>query len=836
MSRNSKGRQASIPFVITAALLVPSSLVLGACAGGGGGGGSAVTPLPPPPPPPPPPPAPPPPPPPAPFPSTIAPASAFETYEYNRTGGLPVIGASSAYALGATGDGITVAIIDTGVLRDHPDLAAADIRTYDVCAANACSGYDSNGDSVVQVRQPGDIDTEGHGTLVTGVVAAVRQDNYATPVDEGNNGVNIQGIAYEASVIDIRADSPGSCARTGEDEGCTFSDNTLVQAIDYAVAQGANVINMSLGGDIDADQSLENAVRRAAAAGVLVVISAGNEAEPAGTDDMGNPVEAMGQIPSEPAYIAGEAASRGRVVAVGSITLDRVMSDFSNRAGTATQDYYLLAPGEDIVTTGLDDDVGNPDGVTCVGVQTASCNDADSIGDYYRVSGTSFSAPYVAGALALLLDAFPNLQDNPELALQILLDTADDYVDNTPDAITGEIAGVGTDSVSGVGIINLVEAFRPQGQQSLSISGQEMSVAQTLAPSGGAFGDWATASGAFNGIVFTDNYGRGFRLDADKAGKSLPTQLQPTSRVVNMNTRADWAASDSRAVAVGDLSFAWSTPRVQEDRLAPYQEEPVTNYQASYRFQGGEVEFGQGGGLQRLAPEVTLFNEPGIGNAYATGGNWAQLSRDMGMGFTMDLFTATDDARSLSGVSVGRDARFWSYRAGLSSASDDRTALGGSLQDRFGETDQASMTAYSLEGEWSPFGRLMLSSGFEMASVDLPGVDAQGIWTSRWSVGASHPAGPGQFSFVVAQPRRAETGTIRFLAPTAIDDRGVLLRDEIEAGLTPSGREIDYETRYRFRLSDNWTGDVSAALSTSPNHISGAEAENVVWLALGTKW
>ena len=64
----------------------------------------------------------------------------------------------------------------------------------------------------------------------------------------------------------------------------------------------------------------------------------------------------------------------------------------------------------------------------------------------------------------------------------------------------------------------------------------------------------------------------------------------------------------------------------------------------------------------------------------------------------------------------------------------------------------------------------------------------------------------------------------------------MLLRDEIEAGLTPSGREIDYETRYRFRLSDNWTGDVSAALSTSPNHISGAEAENVVWLALGTKW
>ena len=834
MSRNTKVRQVSIPFVLTAALLVPSSLILGACAGGGGGGGSAVTPLSPPPPPPPPPP-PSPPPPPA-FPSAIAPTSAFETYEYNRTGGLPVLGASSAYALGATGKGISIAVIDTGVISDHPDLAAADIRTYDVCAATACPGYDSNGNSIRQVRQPDDIDADGHGTLVTGVVAAVRQDNYATAVDEGDTGVNIQGIAYEASVVDIRADSPGSCARTGEDEGCSFADNNLVRAIDYAVAQGVSVINMSLGGEIDADQSLENAVRRAAAAGVLVVISAGNEAEPAGTDDMGNPVVAKGQTPSEPAYIAGEADSLGRVVAVGSVTLDGVLSDFSNRAGSATQNYYLLAPGEDVVSTGPDDNVSFPDRADCVGAATSGCNDTDNIGDYYRVSGTSFSAPYVAGALALLLDAFPNLKDNPELALQILLDTADDYVDTAPDAITGETAGVGTDPVSGVGIMNLVEAFRPQGQQTLSISGEKVSVAQALAPSGGAFGDWASDSGVFNGLVFKDVYGRGFRLDADAAAKSMPTQLQSASRIVNMDTRADWAASESRAVAVGDLTFAWSTPRVQEDRLAPYQEDPVTNYQAAYRFSGGEIEFGQGGGLVRLAPDVTLFNEPGIGNAYATGGNWARLSHQVGMGLTMDLFTATDDARSLTGVSVGRDARSWSFRAGISSASDDETALGGSLQARFGERDEAAMTAYSLEGEWNPVGRLTLSSGFEMASVDLPGVDVKNIWTSRWSVGASHPAGPGQASFVIAQPRRAETGTIRFLAPTGIDNGGVLLRTEVEAGLTPSGREIDYETRYRFRLSDTWTGDASAALSTSPNHISGAEAESVVWLAVGTKW
>tara|TARA_R110001606_G_scaffold74592_3_gene172838 strand:- start:2835 stop:5324 length:2490 start_codon:yes stop_codon:yes gene_type:complete len=824
-----KNCMTSIRLVLTAALLVPTGLMLGACAGGGGGG-SAVTPLSPPPPPPPPPPAPPAPP----FPSTIAQPAAFETREYNATVGLPLIGASSAYALGATGAGIKVAVIDTGSITDHPDFIGASITTYDVCASSACPGYDAAGNSITQIRQSDDIDTGGHGTLVTGIIAAVRQDDFNTTVDD-NVANGIQGIAYEASVLDIRADSPGSCARTGEDEGCTFADSNLVKAIDYAIAQGVTIINMSLGGEVDNDPTLENAVRRAAQAGILVVISAGNDAEPAGTDDMGDPVDAVGQTPSEPAYIAGQAASLGRVVAVGSIDTSRKISDFSNRAGNAAKNYYLMAPGEGVVTTGLDDDITNPDLLPCVPPNTSGCNDLDSDGDYYRVSGTSFSAPYVAGALALLLDAFPNLKQNPELALQILLETADDYVDATPDLITGEVAGAGADSVSGVGIMNLVEAFRPQGQQSLSISVGKVNLGEALAPSGGAFGDWATNSGAFNGLVFQDKYDRGFRLDADATAKSLPKGLLG-SRVVDMNTRANWAASQSRGIAVGDLSFSWFTPRVQEDRLAPYQAEPVTNFQAAYRFNGGEVEFGRGGGISRLAPDVTLFNEPGIGNAFSTSGNWARISHEIEFGLTMDLFTATEDARSLTGVSVGRDARFWSFRAGISSASDDETALGGSLQNRFGETDQAAMTAYSLEGEWNPFGRLTLNSGMEMASVDLPGIDTQDIWTSRWSVGATHPAGPGALSFVVAQPRRAEAGTIRFLAPTGIDDRGQILQSDIEAGLTPSGRQIDYETRYRFNLFGDWTGEASAALSTSPNHISGSDDESVAWFAVGTKW
>jgi subtilisin family serine protease len=221
---------------------------------------------------------------------------------------LPVIGASAAYAIGATGAGIKVAVIDTGTIDNHPDLQGAIVQTFDVCADTACAATIQMVTRSPRPASPDDIDTGGHGTLVSGVVAARRQDDYATVIDEGSG---IQGIAFESSIISIRADSPGSCALTGEDEGCNYSDSALVRAIQYAVDQGASVINMSLGGEIDANQGLENAVRAAAAAGVLVVISAGNEAEPAVDDGMGNITPAVGGEPTEPAYIAGEAASLG---------------------------------------------------------------------------------------------------------------------------------------------------------------------------------------------------------------------------------------------------------------------------------------------------------------------------------------------------------------------------------------------------------------------------------------------------------------------------------------------------------------------------------------------
>mgnify|MGYP002135218220 CR=1 FL=1 len=177
------------------------------------------------------------------------------------------------------------------------------------------------------------------------------------------------------------------------------------------------------------------------------------------------------------------------------------MANFSNRAGQ-TASYYLLAPGVRVVSAGPDDNIllpGNP------------TNDADTDGDYYAVSGTSFSAPLVAGALALMLDLFPNM--TPEDALSALLVSATDYVTTTPDFVSGVTAGVGTDQVGGRGILNLQRAFAPIGTTSFTFDGVQVEVAQALGPASGALGDWASNSGAFNGVVFQDMFKRGFRID-----------------------------------------------------------------------------------------------------------------------------------------------------------------------------------------------------------------------------------------------------------------------------------------------------------------------------------
>ncbi|OLZ44854.1 type VII secretion-associated serine protease mycosin [Streptomyces amritsarensis] len=221
-----------------------------------------------------------------------------------------------------SGASVRVAVIDTGVDRANPQLSGA----IDVGAGK---------DFVDPKGGDGTTDTVGHGTKVAGLIAARPQA-----------GTGFVGLAPDATIIPIRQND-------GQGKGNALS---LSQAIDHAVAKGAQVINISQDTDVQlsADSELGKSVQKAVAADVVVVASAGN-------DGMSGQKRR-----TYPAAFPG-------VLAVGA-------SDRNNERAAFSQpgDFIgVAAPGVDMVST-----------VPGFG----QCID----------NGTSFSAPYVAGVAALL--------------------------------------------------------------------------------------------------------------------------------------------------------------------------------------------------------------------------------------------------------------------------------------------------------------------------------------------------------------------------------------------------------------------------------------------------
>jgi serine protease len=236
------------------------------------------------------------------------------------------------------GEGVVVAVVDTGIDLEHPDLRDQLLRDRD----GAVVGLD-----LVEGGDP--VDRHGHGTLVAGVIAAT-----------AGNGEGIVGVAPRARLMPIRA--------LDDDGGGRGSD--VDEAIRWAVDHGADVINLSLESVKAPDGSSPGpgaptaAVRYAWERGVVVVAAAGNGGA------------SLSDYPAD-----------SPVVLVGATDRDDRRAGFSDR-GRADA---LLAPGVDIVSTWCRD----PGQDACDG-RTHT---------YGIAEGTSFAAPHVSGALALLIGA-----------------------------------------------------------------------------------------------------------------------------------------------------------------------------------------------------------------------------------------------------------------------------------------------------------------------------------------------------------------------------------------------------------------------------------------------
>ncbi|MGG4012815.1 S8 family peptidase [Bacillus smithii] len=252
--------------------------------------------------------------------------SSFQTLSTKRavssnekTWDMQAINASKAWENGVTGKGVKIAVIDTGI-APHSDLnIAGGVSTVDYT-----SSYK---------------DDNGHGTHVAGIIGAKR------------NGIGIAGVAPDAQIYAVKA----------LDKNGNGNLQDIAEALDWAIANKMDIINMSFGTSTDS-KILHDLVDKAYKSGILLVAAGGNNGNSSGTGDT---VEYPAKYNS--------------VVAVSSLNSNKNRSVFS----ATGPEIEVSAPGENIVSTYLN-------------------------GEYAVGSGTSMAAPHVAGMLALLKQLHPN--------------------------------------------------------------------------------------------------------------------------------------------------------------------------------------------------------------------------------------------------------------------------------------------------------------------------------------------------------------------------------------------------------------------------------------------
>lgn len=317
---------------------------------------------------------------------------------------LTVTGADRAHAAGFTGEGVRIGVIDSGVNRNHPALSPRVV-------ANLV--YINSQDNNLAVD-----DVIGHGTAVSQVMAGTAFGSWPG------------GIAPGAEIVSARIISDETPEDDGSGQGNEVDGALGLKPIHQdLIDRGVKVMNNSWGGlywtNPQATAPIADEYRPFIIQhGGLVVFSTGNStfADPS----------SMAALPSQPGVNGTFPAADLEVgwLAVAAVLSDSpgTLSSFSNSCGEA-MNYCLAAPG-DVTATGT--------------------NDAPDSPTYWTWQGTSFSAPLVSGAAALVWEAFPYF--NNDLVRQTLLGTATD------------IGAAGVDPVFGHGLLNAGDAVQGPGR------------------------------------------------------------------------------------------------------------------------------------------------------------------------------------------------------------------------------------------------------------------------------------------------------------------------------------------------------------------------------------
>jgi len=357
---------------------------------------------------------------------------------FDRQWGLTKIGAPQAWDVTTGSPSINIAILDTGVDQDHPDLADKIVSNINFTTSPTVD------------------DVNGHGTHVAGIAAATT-----------DNGIGVAGVGYAATIMNVKVLGDGGAG--------TYS--ALVSGIIWAADNGAEVINLSLGGSAYST-TLENAVNYAWSKGVVVVAAAGNSGS------------------STPCYPAAHA----NCIAVAATDGWDDLASFSNYGGWVD----VAAPGGAIYATLKDSGYG------------------------YK-SGTSMASPHVAGLAALVFTTVSDTNGDGKLN-----DEVRSGIEATCDDIG--VTGIGSGRINAAQAVGDSAPVLPG-----SISGQVIDAEDGSAISGAAVtdGTGTTTTDATGQYTIADVPAGYYEVAASKEGYQSSSMtvnvLSGSSAVANLS-------------------------------------------------------------------------------------------------------------------------------------------------------------------------------------------------------------------------------------------------------------------------------------------------------------
>ncbi|HEX5281752.1 MAG TPA: S8 family peptidase [Micropepsaceae bacterium] len=724
-----------------------------------------------------------------PIPPTANPNS-FRTATYLRIGVLDAVHAADAYSLGYTGQGVTIGIIDFNFVFSSNQVNFAPGSVGPNAAMQAL--YAAQTGSTPSADQ--------HGQAVA-----------ITAAGNGNGG--IQGLAFNSRVLGVDFFSDVN-------ESQVTQGGVLYHVSDpwtYITSHGVRIINTSFGyeaSDIipaSKQPQVSQAYVLASGAtavqnGALLVASAGNGggSQPSQSNiDTISDLQSLGILNSGP----------GAFIIAGAVDQNNQIASFSDRAGSYAA-YYMVAPGVNLV---LPWD-----------------------GQLALVSGTSFSAPLISAAAAIIMQRWPNLT-----ARQVA------------DVLEQSATPLGDPTIYGYGMLNVYAALQPIGTTTVAVAtGIAPTVTSSALLLGPVFGDAPMLHAALAQVMILDSFGRDFETDMSKAIVAQPT-LPDLFGV--MEQRFGWHGG---GFDLGPNSFASFNVRSNpEDGILPLQSSGglagQLQHQSTFRLMGEQdgIFWMAGSGMSLRQGMMPARDDPFVSGSI-TNGFLPLISSPVG-NFAAAGFALSDSTKLTFGIGEAQNQGL--PNISLPYRNDSELA---SLRLDYQEPGwRFSFDAGSSFDTGAFFGSLA-SGSLRMANEEtttwMTGtgeLDLNRTWTFKGTAtlavaGAVHPeaslitsigpvlassfafglAGRDIFTdgdvmlFTVSQPMRAEYGVATLSTGIGRDwSTGGVIMGQAQASLAPSGREIDLESGYGLSLGD-WRLQANAGFALNEDHTRGKNA------------